>query len=62
MHQAISLPSQPLRRTNRARVKQEELSHLAGLFAAKLKAGLSVGQALYALSVECKNPRLAVAL
>ena len=35
---------------------------MAGLFAAKLKAGLSVGQALYALSVESKNSRLAVAL
>ena len=62
MHQAISLPSQPLRRTNGARVTPEELSHLAGIFAAKLKAGLSVGQSLYALSVESKNPRLGVAL
>ena len=62
VHQAISLPSQPLRRTNGAQVKREELGHLAGLFAAKLKAGLSVGQALYALSVESKNSRLAVAL
>jgi type II secretory pathway component PulF len=38
------------------------LSHLAGIFAAKLKAGLSVGQALYALSVESRNPRLVAAL
>jgi type II secretory pathway component PulF len=30
--------------------------------AAKLKAGLSLGQGLYALSVEAKNPRLAAAL
>ena len=62
VHQAISLPSQPLDRTNGTRVKPEELSRLAGLFAAKLKAGLSVGQALYALSVESRNPRLAVTL
>jgi type IV pilus assembly protein PilC len=31
---------------------------MAGFFAVKLKAGLSVGQALYALSVESKAPRL----
>jgi type II secretory pathway component PulF len=37
-------------------VKPEELGRLAGLLAAKLKAGLSVGQALYALSVESKHP------
>ena len=61
VQQAISLPSQSLRRPDRQRVKLEELSRLAGLFAAKLKAGLSVGQALYALSVESKNPRLAAA-
>ena len=42
-------------------MRPEELSRLAGLFAAKLKAGLSVGQALYALSVESKNPRLVAA-
>ena len=62
VQQAISLPSQPLLKSNGARVKPEELSRLAGLFAAKLKAGLSLGQALYALSVESKNPRLVAAL
>jgi len=31
---------------------------MAGVFAVKLKAGLSIGQALYALSVEAKEPRL----
>jgi type IV pilus assembly protein PilC len=35
---------------------------MAGLFAIKLKGGLSVGQALYALSVEIKNPPLVAAL
>jgi type II secretory pathway component PulF len=39
----------------------EELSSLASLFAAKLKAGLSVSQALYALSVDSKKPALVAA-
>jgi len=47
--------------SNYQRVKPEELSRLASLLAAKLKAGLSVGQALYALSVEFKHPRVAAA-
>ena len=51
-----------MQRTNGGRVRPAELSRLAGLFAAKLKVGLSIGQALYALSVESKNPRLAAAL
>ena len=58
VQQAISLPSQPARRPNYQRVKPEELSRAAGLLAAKLKAGLSVGQAFYALSVEFKHPRV----
>ena len=58
MQQATSLPSQPLRRSNYRRGRPEELSRMAGFFAVKLKAGLSVGQALYALSVESKKPRL----
>ena len=62
MQQAISLPSQPLPKSNGARVRPEELSRLAGFLAAKLKAGLSLGQALYALSVESKNSRLVAAL
>jgi type IV pilus assembly protein PilC len=51
-----------LLKSNGVRVRPEELSRLAGLFAAKLKAGLSLGQALYALSVESKNSRLVAAL
>jgi type IV pilus assembly protein PilC len=47
--------------SNYQRVKPEELSRLASLLAAKLKAGLSVGQALYALSVEFKHPRVVAA-
>jgi len=62
VQQALSLPSQPLLKSNGVRVRPEELSRLAGLFAAKLKAGLSLGQALYALSVESKNSRLVAAL
>ena len=62
VQQAISLPSQPLPKSNGARVRPEELSRLAGFLAAKLKAGLSLGQALYALSVESKNSRLVAAL
>ena len=58
MQQATSIPSQPLRRSNYPQVRPEELSRLAGFFAVKLKAGLSVGQALYALSVESRKPRL----
>ncbi|GEM_PF-5487645 len=50
-----------MQRSNYQRVKPEELSRLAGLLAAKLKAGLSVGQALYALSVEFRHPRVAAA-
>ncbi len=42
-------------------MKPEELSRLAAAFAVKLKAGLSVGKALYALSVETKQPRLVAA-
>jgi type IV pilus assembly protein PilC len=61
VQQAISLPSQPARKPNDQRVKPEELSRFAGLLAAKLKAGLSVGQALYALSVEFKHPRVVAA-
>jgi len=38
------------------------MSQMAGSFAAKLKAGLSVAQVLYALSVESKNLRLVSAL
>ena len=62
VHQAILLPSQPPSISKGGRVNSSELSRLAAIFAAKLKAGLSVGQALYALSVECKNSRLAAAL
>lgn len=62
VQQAISLPTQPLCKSNGARVRPDELSRLASLLAAKLKAGLSLGQGLYALSVEAKNPRLAAAL
>jgi type IV pilus assembly protein PilC len=61
VQQALSLPGQSVQRSNYQRVKPEELSRLAGLLAAKLKAGLSVGQALYALSVEFKHPRVAAA-
>jgi type II secretory pathway component PulF len=61
VQQAISLPSQPVRKPNHQRVKPEELGRLAGLLAAKLKAGLSVGQALYALSVESKHPGVVAA-
>ena len=52
MPQATSLPSQALHKSNAPQIRPEELSQLAGLFAAKLKAGLSISQALYALSVE----------
>jgi type IV pilus assembly protein PilC len=38
------------------------LGRAIGQLAAKLKAGLSLSQALYALSVECKNASLAAAL
>lgn len=62
VHQAILLSSQPSLTSTSGRVGPAELSRVAGLFAAKLKAGLSIGQALYALSVECKNPRLVAAL
>jgi type II secretory pathway component PulF len=61
VQQAISLPSQPVRKPNHQRVKPEELGRLAELLAAKLKAGLSVGQALYALSVESKHPGVVAA-
>ena len=50
-----------MRKTDHQRVKPEELGRLAGLLAAKLKAGLSVGQALYALSVESKHPGVVAA-
>ena len=62
VYQAISVPSQSSRKTNRAPVSAEEISRMAGLFAIKLKGGLSVGQALYDLSVEIKNPPLVAAL
>ncbi|HEX7598797.1 MAG TPA: type II secretion system F family protein [Polyangia bacterium] len=62
VQQAISMPSQSVSKAKRPPVKAEELSRMAGLFANKLKAGLSVGQALYALSVELKQPRLVAAL
>jgi type IV pilus assembly protein PilC len=61
VQQALSLPGQSVQRSNYQRVKPEELSRWAGLLAAKLKAGLSVGQGLYALSVEFKHPRLVAA-
>ncbi len=61
MPQATSLPSQALHKSNAPQIRPEELSQLAGLFAAKLKAGLSISQALYALSVDSKKPVLVAA-
>ncbi len=62
MQQALSLPGEPVAKTKRPSVRPEELGRTIGQLAAKLKAGLSLSQALYALSVESKNTSLAAAL
>lgn len=62
MQHALSLPRQSVVKAKRASIRSEELGRAIGQLAAKLKAGLSLSQALYALSVECKNASLAAAL
>ena len=62
VQQALSLSREPVARAGRPQVRPEELGRTFGQLAAKLKAGLSVSQALYALSVETRNAHLATVL
>jgi type IV pilus assembly protein PilC len=62
VQQALSLPGETIAKARRAPVRPEELGRTISQLAAKLKAGLSLSQALYALSVETKNATLATAL
>ena len=62
MQQALSLPGEVVAKTKRASIRPEELARAIDQLGTKLKAGLSLSQALYALSVETRNVSLAAAL
>ncbi len=61
MQEALSLSVEHAAKAKRAPVRPEELERTVSQLATKLKAGLSLSQALYALSVESKNASLAAA-